>query len=397
MSKAAALERLVHVGGNTEMGALLRRYWHPVATLAQLEAADRILPVTILGERLVVFRDEAGAYAAIQESCPHRGVSLAYGFLEGNGLRCPYHGWLFDQSGACIERPFEPRNTTSIRAVAYPVRLLGGLLFVYMGPSESLPPVPPFEILLRADICREIHLQEDLKCNWLQIQENAADTTHTSYLHSRMLERFGEVDDSGFELPMLAYGFQPFSWGIVKSWKYRSDDGSVLSGWGNLLVFPTMLRIESELHWRVPVNDEVTRIFIIRAIPRVEGVPDWQNVQLPPRTNDNGYHMRDFYSQDAMAWETQGVISARQNEHLGASDIGISMYREMLEDQLNRVARGEDVSIGRASSEGTVVDLREYMGGYLPASAPPDANPPSRKSATEIFNLQHREVVLAPP
>lgn len=396
MLDADRSRRLTAVSAGTPMGDLLRRYWHPLMPVDSLSPEVPVQTVGILGESLVVFQQKDGQFGAIAERCPHRGVSMAYAFVEHDGLRCPYHGWLFTREGNCPERPFEIRGTGTIRTTAYPVVSRSGLLFIYMGPPESMTPLPRFDILERADVKKEIHLQEDLNCNWLQIQENAADTTHTFYLHSNMMRRLGLPDDSGFDLALVAYGFQPFDWGIVKSWEYQSAQG-VVAGWGNLLVFPTILRIETEIHWRVPISDESTRIFILRAdVSNIagEGSPNIVVKKLPRHKTGDLYHMKDFYSQDAMAWETQGAIADRTREHLGASDTGVAMFRTMLESQLERIAAGQNPNLGRAATADEFIDHRKYMGGYLPASAPPDPSDVSRLPRDAIFDERHRVVRL---
>ena len=124
------------------MGNLLRRYWHPIAALSDLER-EEVLPVRILGENFVLYKAVNGTYGLIQERCPHRSASLAYGIPDDEGLRCPYHGWYFTAEGKCIEQPFDDvaveDNTfkDKIRVDAYPVKPLGGLVWAYMGLPKS--------------------------------------------------------------------------------------------------------------------------------------------------------------------------------------------------------------------------------------------------------------------
>ena len=127
-------ELLTRVGAGTPCGELLRRYWHPIAGARELTEEQPKKRIKILGEELVLFRDEKGGYGLIGEHCSHRGTSLYYGFLENGGLRCAYHGWLYDKSGRCLEQPFEPnpKFREQITQAAYPVEKLGGLLFTYM-------------------------------------------------------------------------------------------------------------------------------------------------------------------------------------------------------------------------------------------------------------------------
>ena len=141
--------------------------------------------MTLLSEDLVAYRGEDGSFGCVAERCAHRGCSLYYGFVEGNAIRCAYHGWKFAPDGSCLEQPFEPEGSTykdRVRQRAYPVQELGGMLFVYMGPLPA-PLLPRWDVLVRNDGVRKWQMRPTLRCNWLQAQENTADTVHTYYLH----------------------------------------------------------------------------------------------------------------------------------------------------------------------------------------------------------------------
>ena len=128
------------VGPETPAGQLLRRYWHVVAAATELSDEKPKKRVRILGEDLVLFRNQSGTYGLVGEHCSHRGASLYYGFVEEDGIRCAYHGWKYDPCGKCIEQPFENPEAgfkDKIQHPAYPVAKLGGLLFAYMGPPEK--------------------------------------------------------------------------------------------------------------------------------------------------------------------------------------------------------------------------------------------------------------------
>lgn len=394
-------ELLTLVGPGTPCGELLRRYWHPICVASEITPENPKKRLTILGERLVLFIKPTGEYGLVAENCLHRRASLYYGFVEEKGIRCAYHGWLFDEQGHCLEKPFEPKEPSAKskrKIAAYTVQKLGGLLFAYMGPPEKRPLLPHWDILVRNDGTRHIEIQEDLSCNWLQVQENAADVTHTYFLHSYMFYKIGMTDTSGFDLPLERYGFQPFEWGILKSWSYKGGG----EGWGNLLIFPNVLRIMTEMHWRVPIDDRTTRIFWVAFTPSEDGTIIEQNTEpqvmwQPARTNEKGeYLMNTFMSQDAMAVETQGEIVDRRTETLGASDKGIVMFRRILKEQIRIVQTGGDpMALVRDPSKNSFIDLREWMGGYLPMSAPDDPTAIHRRSREEIFDQRH-EVVAIP-
>lgn len=387
------------VGPSTPGGQMLRRYWHPVCPVSSAPTINGKMRIRILGEDLVLFSSGVGQWALVRESCLHRSASLYNGFVESGGIRCAYHGWLFDASGTCLERPFEPnaKKKLNVSLPAYPVRELGGLLFTYMGPRDTISPLPHWDILTRTDGIRYFEQQPELACNWVQIQENAADVTHTFFLHSYMLKQLGLPDESGFNRPLKKYGFQPFAYGVLKSWTYRGTPEA--TGWGNMLVFPNILRIPTEMHWRVPVDDFSTRIVWVTFSPENSSPKKYEGEVLvqPPRTTSSGaYTLDTFMSQDAMAVETQGTIVDRAQEVLGASDVGIIMFREMVLKAIEDVQEGGvPFAIVPREQAGKVIDLRQWMGGYLPMSCKPDSVEFKSFPYEEIFD--ERYVVVDVP
>ncbi|MDF3079990.1 aromatic ring-hydroxylating dioxygenase subunit alpha [Burkholderia sola] len=392
----ATNELLTRVGPGTPCGELLRRYWHPVGYSSELAEAGQTKRVRILGEDLVLARTGNGGVLLVQERCPHRGASLLYGFVEEATIRCAYHGWQYNAAGECVERPFESAKASRVCKKlidSYATHECGGLIFAYMGPAEQKPAFPNWDILVRNDGVRHFEVQDDLACNWFQVQENAVDVTHTFYTHSKYFERLGMRDASGFGKPFKRFGFQRFDWGIVKSWEYEGEG----RGWGNLMVFPNMLRIMTEMHWRVPVDDTTTRIVWVSFTPNADGAPPPAHeapkiVRQPARTDAAGRYLMDtFMSQDAMAVETQGPIFDRSRENLGASDRGIVMFRQMLQEQIDAVARGERPVANVYGGAPDVTDLRAWMGGYLPMSCAPDPTFRQQREFGDIFDESHVE------
>lgn len=387
---------LTRVGPNTPCGDLLRRYWHPVGYSSELVEPGQTKQVRVLGENLVLARTEGGNVLLVQERCPHRSASLLYGFVEGEMIRCAYHGWLYNAAGECVERPFESTKASRVckkMIDSYATHECGGLIFAYMGPAEHKPAFPNWDILVRNDGIRHFEVQDDLACNWFQVQENAVDVTHTFYTHAKYFEHLGMNDRSGFGKPFKRFGFQRFDWGIVKSWEYASAG----RGWGNLMVFPNMLRIMTEMHWRVPVDDTTTRIVWVSFTPSADSAAVTSReapkiVQQPKRTDVAGRYLMDtFMSQDAMAVETQGPILDRSRENLGASDRGVVMFRQMLQEQIEAVARGERPMANVYGTTPEVTDLRQWMGGYLPMSCEPDPTFRQSLEFSDIFDESHLE------
>ncbi|MHC2329689.1 nitrite reductase/ring-hydroxylating ferredoxin subunit [Bradyrhizobium diazoefficiens] len=190
---------ITRTGPKDPCGKLMRSYWQPTALVDELEGARPIRPVRLLGENLVLFRDERGRYGLIDRHCAHRGADLAFGRLEHGGLRCAFHGWLFDATGQCIETPAEPKDSKlcqNIRQRSYPVVEKSGILWAYLGEGEP-PAFPEIDCFVAPDT-HTFAFKGHMACNWLQALEVGIDPAHASYLH-----RFFEDEDTS-----TAYGKQ---------------------------------------------------------------------------------------------------------------------------------------------------------------------------------------------
>jgi 5,5'-dehydrodivanillate O-demethylase len=324
--------------------------------------------VRILGEDLVAFRDGAGRYGLLAEQCCHRRVSLAYGFVEQDGLRCPYHGWKYDVSGKCIEQPFEPAGSPLIHEAcqtAYPVQQMVGILFAYLGP-KPMPLLPRYETMVRRDGRRSIKVLPIHNNNWLQAQENSVDPVHTYYLHGHMLAQQGLLDSGShgggyFYRPIQKYDFELCeepAWAGVRKIRFYGGDKPEKEV-GHPAIFPNILLApqgtELTLHWRVPMDDEHTYIIWSEFTASEDGSEVEQRDEDIPvgyiaswKRPDGSVDLTGFPMQDQMAWETQGKIFDRSRELLGVSDRGVVMWRKLLKEQIERVQAGlEPVGVVR--------------------------------------------------
>ncbi len=180
-------EFLCRIGPGTPMGDLMRQYWLPAIRSDELPSPDCApLRVKLLGEDLIGFRMTSGKVGLVQNACPHRGASLFFGRNEEEGLRCVYHGWKFDATGACTDMPNEPAESnfkTKVKAVAYPCRERNGIIWAYMGPREMPPELPDFEANMLGEGTYDISMIYR-PCNWMQGWEGEMDTAHQAFLHS---------------------------------------------------------------------------------------------------------------------------------------------------------------------------------------------------------------------
>jgi 5,5'-dehydrodivanillate O-demethylase len=360
-------EKLTRVGPGTPCGELLRRYWHPIATTTELDH-NPTKRVRLLCEDLVLYRDRSGTYGLIDNLCAHRRVDLFYGIPEQEGLRCPYHGWMYDETGQCIEQPFEETANPQahfkdrVKLKAYLVEELGGLLWAYLGPQPA-PLLPRWEPLVRPNSLRDAGYTM-LPCNWLQAQENSLDPVHTEWLHGAFtnyaLERQGKPPrvrpgGGGTTGKHKKIGFDVFEHGIIKR-RVTDDQTEEHPDWknGHPILFPNTLVVGPEdtpnFQFRVPVDDTHTlHIFYTVYTPGTDvpqrSNPAVFNVPLPDVDETGAPPWSDLDTapgQDMMAWWTQGPIARRELERLGVSDEGIILYRKLLEQQIDKVARGED-------------------------------------------------------
>ena len=374
-------ETLTRVDRGTPGGELLRRYWQPVAAAGELTEEKPIKAIKLLGEELVVYRDKRGRYGLVGEQCSHRKASLAFGRVDDEGIRCPYHGWKYDNTGKCLEQPAEPDSAgfkDKIKHTAYPVEKLGGLLWAYLGP-EPRALLPRWDVLAWENGKRWIEKHEIYNCNWLQPMENSVDPSHLYWLHGETAHLVGVVERYEEE-----HNFIPFEFGILKQRRTpgrKPGDGPQLDQ--HPLVFPNTLRhvfralktdglLHHNMQIRVPVDDTHTQIFVVYFTPTepdfspADGDTPWE--YFPIRDENGQYRLEHVLVQDAMAWETQGPITDRTQEHLGVGDEGIIFFRKLLREQIDIVRHGgEPLGVIRDPNKNKIIEfpvINERIGIY---------------------------------
>jgi 5,5'-dehydrodivanillate O-demethylase oxygenase subunit len=365
-------ERLTKVGPGTPTGELMRRYWQPFLPAAAL-LDNPVQKVRLLGEDLVCYQDRSGTIGLIGDRCAHRLVSMEFGIPVEEGIRCPYHGWCYDETGACVDTPFEPAASKlkdNVRLTSYPVQELGGLLFAYMGPAP-VPLLPPWELFVWPNAIRQIGYSV-LDCNWLQCQENAADPMHGAYLHGKffqyVLEREGLLEKRASD-PSLHKAFTAMDrtigfshilsevdeFGLQKALVYKKELGATKDRvqWYPMTIFPHNVRvggpgtIRQEYQIRVPIDDTHTYHIDYQVYIAPDGVEvpeqDFVPAYVAPIRDANGKPILDYVlAQDMVAWWSQGPIADRSLEHLGLTDTAIVQFRNLLNEQVTIVENGGD-------------------------------------------------------
>ena len=346
---------LTHTGAGTPCGEYLRRFWQPICFTDELR--DLPVRVKILGEELVVFRDFQGSIGLLELHCPHRGTSLEFGLISQRGIRCCYHGWLFDVDGAILETPGEPASSTLKERLchgAYPIHEHNGIVFAYMGPPEELPAFPLYDSFNRPGYRLLPGRKYFYPCNWLQILENAMDPVHTAFLHtivsgSQFTEEFGNVPELDFtETPV----------GMIYMATRRVGDNL----WARMVepVLPNLQQVAPiwenghtehpfngpmMSRWIVPVDDTNTMFIEFRHVSKTAGAtPDWwadRDVMLPGQLAAEAYAASQRRPGDYEAQVSQRAVAIHGLEHLGATDRGIIMFRQQLRQGIRAVKAGK--------------------------------------------------------
>jgi phenylpropionate dioxygenase-like ring-hydroxylating dioxygenase large terminal subunit len=384
---------LTRIGPATPGGELLRRYWQPAALAEELPQGGAPVPVRLLGEDLVCFRDERGRPGLLGIHCSHRGADLSYGRLEDGGLRCIYHGWLYDVSGRCLEQPGEPTGSTfheRIRHPAYPCQEQGGVIFAYLGPGE--PPLLPAYEFLTVPAEQQFVTKIFSECNYLQGNEGNQDPVHLSFLHRVNVGEGGNRLMAEDVAPQI--DLEITDWG-VRIYAIRSaGNGSRYVRLTNT-VLPNLTCFVGNadghsVNWHVPIDD--THHWKYTFIFRRSGPMDQQSTArgragIDPsyhtvRNKENRYHQdRDeqraasfigmgnaFQVHDLCATEGAGPIQDRTAEHLTPSDIGIVAARKLMLKAIRDVQEGRDPPhVVRRPEENDFPDL-VTVSGLIPDS-----------------------------
>ena len=372
---------LTRTGADAPMGRLMRRFWIPAMTLAEVPAADEPpVRLRLLGEGLVVFRDSEGRVGVLDEHCPHRGASLFFGRNEEAGIRCVYHGWKFGVDGECLDMPTEPAGSPmrcKVHARAYPAREAGGVLWVFLGEAYDAPPLPGFEWLgLPASHVYVSRWEQD--CNYAQAMEGELDSAHVGFLH-RLVDRTDDdkqaltgryfQDDTAplWKIVPTPGGFMACNGRRVEDGRYWRLNQFLLPFFTMIPPHPADARL---VRMWVPMTDE--RCWVLCATFRPDRplsekeVTAWRNGEnshrrviagttRPTERLDNDYlidraaqktisftGIHGIRTQDAMVAESAGPIADRTREHLGSSDRAVvAMRRTLIDAAVALSSRGE--------------------------------------------------------
>ena len=367
-------EELTHVGPGTACGEYLRRFWQPVAYSKELK--DLPNRIRIMCEDLVLFRDQSGEVGLLELHCSHRGTSLEFGQICEKGLRCCYHGWLYDVDGKILETPGEPPDSTlkeRLHHGAYPTLEYNGLVFAYMGPPEKQP---PFRILDTYDLpgYRSIPgIKAIWPCNWLQMQDNNQDPMHTVFLHtvsgqtlfSDAFTDYGQLDFMETPVGMVHIHMRrakenawlrmtDFIAPNVSQYAPTTEDGEHEMTWAPPI----------DTDWAVPIDDTHTMLLSMFHVLDDQEVGferpidrefDLHENYDEGQTADRPYEERQRVPGDYDAQVGQRPIAIHAMEHLATTDRGVIMLRNMIRQGIRDVQKGRDPK-GIVREVGKVID-----------------------------------------
>ncbi|MEY4713219.1 MAG: Phthalate 4,5-dioxygenase oxygenase subunit [Pseudomonadota bacterium] len=399
--KAEVNERITRIGTGTACGNLMRHYWQPVALVDEFNPAlDPVMAVRpvkavrVLGQDLVLFKNAQGKFGLLDRDCPHRGADLAYGRNEGDGLRCPFHGWKFDVTGQCIDTPAEPEGSTLCQRIQqrrYPLVERSGVLFAWFGPEGSTPPPFPALDCFTAPDSHTFAFKGLWHCNWLQAFEVGIDPAHPSFLHRFFFDESledsygkqfrgasaGDIDGERwpmtrvmreFDQPRITVAPTPVGMRLTALREMNTELTHVRvthSIFPHTFVIPlsetmtiTQIHVpvdDTRTYWYSvftsfdgPVDQEAMRSQRLKAITLPDYIPKsgrhnhWGfNAQEQVTRTFLGMGEDDINVHDQWACESMGPIQDRTREHLGTSDVAIMAYRRTLLKALDDVQAGK--------------------------------------------------------
>ena len=347
---------LTEVGPGSPCGEFLRRYWHPIGLASH--ATDTPRALRVLGEDLILFRDKTGRPGLVHNRCAHRGTTLYYGKVEERGIRCCYHGWLFDVEGHCLEQPCEPGmgQRNRVRQPWYPLKEQYGLIFAYMGPPERKPVLPRYRCLEELEDGEFVDTNDTsiggggptiIPCNWFQHYDNLPDTFHVNILHTTF---------SGVQF-VEAMGIMPeVTWyqtdkGVKTVSIRKLEDGRTFRRVSEA-VLPTLRvipnprvgrygRVES-IGWVLPIDDTSFRVYTAARV-REKGELGRSRSRLNGKLwEELTEEEHQKFPGDYEAQVGQGPITLHDEEHLARTDTGVVLLRRFFQRQLDAVAAGRD-------------------------------------------------------
>jgi nitrite reductase/ring-hydroxylating ferredoxin subunit len=356
---------LTEVGPGTPCGEYLRRFWQPVAFARDL--TETPLKVRILGEDLVVFRERGGRVGVLHLHCAHRGTSLEFGIPLEHGLRCCYHGWVYDVDGRCLETPGEPAGSRLKERIwqgAYPTHEFAGLVFAYLGPPDRRPAFPMYDSYEVPGHQLMPAAKFTLPCNWLQVKDNSMDPVHTAFLHAlssgyQFTQAFGAVPELDWKLTdagmvyLAARRVGDLVW--VRVCDFMPPNVHQFTREIEDATEPKPASRPVIIRWAVPNDDTHTTNFELAQVDPAWGLTP-EEVSRPGfgQSDDRPYGERQRFPADFDAQSSQRTIAVHALENLASTDRGVIMLRRIVRDGISAVARGRD-PYGTKRPEGTVI------------------------------------------
>jgi 5,5'-dehydrodivanillate O-demethylase len=347
----------------TPGGTFMRKFWLAIDRGVDLKPGE-VKPIRIMSEDYALYRGADGRAQVIEYRCPHRGAQMHLGWVEGNDIRCVYHGWKFDCTGQCLEQPAEePGFARKVKMRTWPTREHMGLIFAYFGPEAEPPAFPPYPVPPQGGLIEAWPI-EHVPCNYLQCFENSMDEVHVSFVHAP-----GGSHAAMADLPLISA--EETEWGMIRYGKRANGKVRVTLHYApavTRVIVPPLAGMDGVGGWTeiyfnwTPVDDE-NHLWLISHHVKVTGKEaDAYNAKRAEYLEQRAAarpaldialelmagkgrfadvrHPDLAILQDIAVQAGQGRIQDRDNERLGRSDNGIIAWRKILARELRAIAEG---------------------------------------------------------
>jgi 5,5'-dehydrodivanillate O-demethylase oxygenase subunit len=365
-----------HTGPGTLAGRYLRSFWQPIHRSRDL-VAGRPIPIRVMSQDFTLYRGESSTAHLLDLRCAHRGTQLNTGWVEGDNIRCRFHGWAFDGSGQCVDQPVEPEPfCQEVRIRSYPTEEYLGYIFAYLGEGEA-PPLPRYPEFDEADGVLEAVAPQFSSCNFFQRVELVGDEAHLLYAH-RFDKPYGKAAIPRIEADETEYGVAQrgtrpngltrYTHLLMPNIMYTSNNPQYPEEFGTRVRIVWKVPIDDEHYWDtgvllVRIKGEAAERYRERARANEEARSHANTQQVLASILASKIRLEEVedrsdmsHLEDEVVLVGQGAIADRRHERLGQTDVALVMIRQVWERELRALAEGRPLKQWTVPGQLTVAD-----------------------------------------